>query len=168
MRKDLRCLVSLARDRWFSWCFRTHVGELALAMGACIRFRILPLHLGGTTEVIWQKGWCFLPQKHNIGIAFTYHMLPCLHDLATRYCCYHWNCVPALSLGQFVQVTLGPIIYWSRDSLIYVLTLNGFDVLPKVILNFAKKVSRLLWKYGNWVAIDVVIGTWLFIRFCGQ
>lgn len=101
VRKDLWSLVSLARDKRISQCFKAHIGELALGMGECIRFRILPLHLGGwrgTAQVIWQKGWCFLPQKHGVGIHFTTICYRISRTSLFRYCCYCWSCVPALTL----------------------------------------------------------------------
>lgn len=136
----------------------------------CIRFRILALHLGewrGTTQVILQEEWCFLPQRHNIGIPFI-AICYIICRTSFRYCCYQWRYVPTLTPSTVCPSDFRFHAYWSRDSLMSVLILKRFDVLPGVILNFENKVNRLLWKYWNWVAIDMPIGTWLLIRFCGQ
>lgn len=166
MRKDLWSLVSLARDKWFSRCFRTHVGKLALGMAVCIRFRILPFAFGRVERYnsFGRRGGVSYPRS-NIGIPFTTICYCVCRTSLFRYCCCRWSCVPALTLrtvclSKWLWV---PCILKQGQS---ALALKGFDVLPKMILNFESKVNRLLWKYWNWV--DMVFGTWLLIRFYGQ
>lgn len=172
MRRHLWSPVNLAREKWFTWCFKTHkvvwlwgwVCASDLGSSLCI-------WKGGEVQFkeFGKRGGVSYPRNTTQEFPLLTCYCVCRASLL-RYCCYGWSCVPALTvrtvcLSKWLQVIL---------KLEQLNVCSYFGVLPKIMLHFENKVNRLpmkilelsgnmTWTLGLGYLLDSMDSSWCLL-----